>query len=79
MSRLTSMPVAIPKGVDVNVSGQSVSVKGSKGSLEHMMHNAVEMAEEDGNLSFRGVEGCGQRRRACRHDTSFGQEHVDGC
>ena len=57
MSRLTNTPVTIPKGVDINISGQQVSVKGSKGTLEHTMHSAVTLSQEEGSLMFAGVEG----------------------
>jgi large subunit ribosomal protein L6 len=30
MSRIGKMPITIPSGVEVNVAGQSVSVKGPK-------------------------------------------------
>ncbi|MGZ8801048.1 MAG: 50S ribosomal protein L6, partial [Mycobacterium sp.] len=33
MSRIGKQPVAIPAGVDVNIDGQKVSVKGPKGTL----------------------------------------------
>ena len=57
MSRLTNTPVALPKGVDINISGQKVSVKGSKGALEHTMHAAVQLDQGESGLMFRGVEG----------------------
>jgi large subunit ribosomal protein L6 len=34
MSRIGSAPITIPSGVDVNVDGRSISVKGPKGTLE---------------------------------------------
>ena len=33
MSRIGRLPVSIPSGVDVNVTGQDVTVKGPKGEL----------------------------------------------
>jgi len=35
MSRVAKSPVNLPKGVEVKVDGQKVTVKGGKGSLEH--------------------------------------------
>ena len=32
MSRVAKQPIEVPKGVDVTVSGQSVSAKGPKGN-----------------------------------------------
>lgn len=34
MSRVAKSPIALPKGVQVSVSGGCVTVKGAKGSLE---------------------------------------------
>ena len=33
MSRIGRLPVSIPSGVDINVAGQDVTVKGPKGEL----------------------------------------------
>lgn len=35
MSRIGKKPVTIPAGVDINIDGQHVTVKGPKGTLEH--------------------------------------------
>ena len=45
-------PISIPAGVTVEAKGQSVTVKGSKGSLEHEMHPTVSMVQEDGLVRF---------------------------
>ena len=47
-SRIAKNPISIPKGVDVTLSGQSVSVKGSKGQLSWDVHQlvSVKMNEE---------------------------------
>jgi large subunit ribosomal protein L6 len=45
-------PVTIPSGVTVSVSGQSLEVKGSKGSLSHDVHAEVEIKQEGENMSF---------------------------
>ena len=34
MSRVANNPIAVPQGVDVNISDTQVSVKGPKGNLE---------------------------------------------
>ena len=34
MSRIGKKPIEVPSGVEANVSGQTVKVKGSKGQLE---------------------------------------------
>ncbi|MEM9744008.1 MAG: 50S ribosomal protein L6 [Pseudomonadota bacterium] len=52
MSRVANAPVAIPKGVEVNLSGQAVKVKGGKGAMEFTVHDDVSVAEEGGQLTF---------------------------
>jgi large subunit ribosomal protein L6 len=51
MSRIGRLPITVPSGVDVNIDGQVVNVKGPKGTLAHTVAEpiAVERAE-DGTL-----------------------------
>jgi large subunit ribosomal protein L6 len=48
MSRIGKKPIQIAKGVEVSVSGQTVKVKGPKGSIERKFHNTVTVAVEGG-------------------------------
>src|SRR5262245_34294115 len=48
MSRIGNKPVAIPTGVTANVSGQTISVKGPKGTLQLMLHDDVAAKMEQG-------------------------------
>lgn len=52
MSRVANNPITLPSGVEVNIAGQTVTVKGGKGSLSHEIHPAVEISREDGVLKF---------------------------
>ncbi len=52
MSRVANNPITIPSGVEVNIAGQTVTVKGGKGSLSHEIHPAVEISREDNVLKF---------------------------
>ncbi|MGD8592001.1 MAG: 50S ribosomal protein L6 [Gammaproteobacteria bacterium] len=52
MSRVANNPITIPSGVEVNIAGQNVTVKGGKGSLSHEIHPAVEISREDNVLKF---------------------------
>ena len=47
MSRIGRLPIAIPTGVDVALEGQKVSVKGPKGSLEHVVAEPIRVARND--------------------------------
>jgi large subunit ribosomal protein L6 len=46
------MPVVLPKAVEVTTSGQQVTVKGPKGTLTHIIHDLVEMVQEEAELKF---------------------------
>lgn len=48
MSRVAKNPIQLPKGVDVDVSGAQVSVKGPKGELSLNLHPAVNLEQKDG-------------------------------
>ncbi len=52
MSRIGKMPVAIPAGVDVTISQQAVTVKGSGGLLTLPQNALVKLVNESGVLSF---------------------------
>ena len=47
MSRIGKNPVQIPAGVEVNVSGQDVKVKGKLGELSLKVHDNVSVAVEE--------------------------------
>ncbi len=49
MSRVAKQPIALPKGVDVNIQPTNVSVKGPKGTLSIAKPEGVEVKIEDGN------------------------------
>ena len=55
MSRIGRMPIAIPKGVTVDIKaedgGSSVTVKGPKGTLNQVMHKDMAIKIEDGVIS----------------------------
>ncbi len=52
MSRIAKYPVAIPAGVEVNLGGEVLTVKGKKGALKLDVHPAVEIINKDNMLTF---------------------------
>ncbi len=47
MSRIGKQPVLVPAGVDVNIDGQNVSVKGPKGSLALAVAEPISVSRND--------------------------------
>jgi len=48
MSRVANNPVNLPKGVEVNINGSSVSVKGGKGTLEMTLTHGIGIDVNEG-------------------------------
>ena len=48
MSRVANSPVNLPKGVEVNINGSSVSVKGGKGTLEMTLTDGIGIDVNEG-------------------------------
>ena len=48
MSRIAKSPIPVPAGVDVNISGQQISVKGAKGNLAFSIHPLIRVSHADG-------------------------------
>ena len=50
MSRIANVPVSIPAGVQLNLEGQNISVKGPNGELRIAAHELVRLEQEDGQF-----------------------------
>jgi large subunit ribosomal protein L6 len=51
MSRIGRLPIPVPSGVEVNIDGSEVTVKGPKGTLSHSIVAPITIARaEDGSL-----------------------------
>ena len=57
MSRIANAPVALPKGVEVTLKGQDVTVKGPKGTMSHSVHRDVSVEQDEGELKFAARSG----------------------
>jgi large subunit ribosomal protein L6 len=52
MSRIGRLPITLPAGVEVDLQGQLVTVKGPKGTLQHAIAEPIKIERsEDGTLS----------------------------
>ncbi len=47
MSRIAKAPIELPAGVEVNVQGNQVNVKGPKGSMVLQLHSAISLEQEE--------------------------------
>ena len=53
MSRIGRLPVAVPNGVQVNVQGSDVHVKGPKGEMKRSFSPMIEIAMENGEVVIK--------------------------
>jgi large subunit ribosomal protein L6 len=52
MSRVAKKPITLPKGVELNIQADSISAKGSKGTLSVAKPAAIDLKVEDGVAVF---------------------------
>jgi large subunit ribosomal protein L6 len=52
MSRVAKIPVTLAKGVDAQVSGAEITVKGPLGTLKQRLTPQVKVEVADGRVSF---------------------------
>jgi large subunit ribosomal protein L6 len=62
VSRIGRMPVEVPQGVEVEIKGSHVRVKGPKGQLEHTFPAAMDISMEDGQIAVKRPSDEGRHR-----------------
>ncbi|SIS93001.1 50S ribosomal protein L6 [Paracoccus saliphilus] len=62
MSRIGKRPVELPKGVTAEIKGQTIEVKGPKGTRSFTANDEVDIALEDGSVSVK-PRGTSKRAR----------------
>jgi large subunit ribosomal protein L6 len=55
MSRIAKAPIELPSGVDVNIQGRQVNVKGPKGNLVLELHPGVSLKQEDKEIRVQAA------------------------
>ncbi|MBL4894792.1 MAG: 50S ribosomal protein L6, partial [Emcibacter sp.] len=55
MSRIGNKPIAVPQGIEANLNGKDLTVKGPKGALSMTFVNDVDVKIEDGKISVSPV------------------------
>ena len=53
MSRIAKAPVSIPSGVEIKLDGNSLTVKGTKGQLSHVLNSSVNVVIIDNILQVQ--------------------------
>lgn len=62
MSRIGKLPIAIPAGVEVALDGQTVRVKGARGTLERTLRPEVRIEMVDNEVRVLPVDDSGRAR-----------------
>jgi large subunit ribosomal protein L6 len=62
MSRIGKQPIQIPAKVTATISGQSVTVKGPKGELQHDVHPNISVKQEDGVITVARPDDARENR-----------------
>jgi len=52
MSRIGKLPINIPAGVDVNINGTSVTVKGKLGEMSQEIDPCITISIDNGVITF---------------------------
>jgi len=56
MSRVGKMPIELPKGVDVQLAADKITVKGSNGTLSRALSSHVRVKNDAGKVTFEPVD-----------------------
>ncbi|MHB1586746.1 MAG: 50S ribosomal protein L6 [Acidiferrobacteraceae bacterium] len=56
MSRIARYPVAVPTGVEIEITPDAVRVKGPKGKLEHKTHRLVAVSQDGAALRVTAAD-----------------------
>lgn len=56
MSRIGRKLIVVPKGVNVNVEGKHVAVKGTKGELNLTLPEVINVETSDGNIEVKRID-----------------------
>jgi large subunit ribosomal protein L6 len=56
MSRVAKNPIKLPAGVDINISGSNLNVKGPKGNLSVVLYPGISFDESDGEYTVKNAD-----------------------
>ena len=55
MSRIAKAPIAVPKGVEIDIKGEEIKVKGPKGNLAARLHPNVRVEKDEDNYVVKAA------------------------
>jgi large subunit ribosomal protein L6 len=55
MSRVAKNPIKLPAGVDIDISGSNLNVKGPKGNLSVVLYPGISFDESDGEYTVKNA------------------------
>jgi large subunit ribosomal protein L6 len=55
MSRIAKSPIEVPKGVEINIKGGEVEVKGPKGNMALQLHPGVRLEKDEDNYVVKAA------------------------
>ena len=62
MSRVGNQPIPVPSGVDVRITGQTVTVKGPRGQLEQSFHPDMALSQDNGSVVVARPSDSGEHK-----------------
>ena len=78
MSRVADNPIELPKGVEARLTGQELNVKGAKGNLAMVIHDAVELKIVDNVITFAMRSGIANANALSGTSRALVSNMVDG-
>ena len=55
MSRIGNKPITVPEGVEINIKGQHITVKGPKGTLEREIHQNISIVMDKNLITLERI------------------------
>lgn len=62
MSRIGNNPISVPQGVDINISGKLITVKGPKGELKQEIFSGLNVSNEAGQITLERTADTKEQR-----------------
>jgi len=79
MSRIGKKPITVPKGIDVKIDSNQISVKGPKGSLVGKLHDSVQVKVDSGIITVSPKVDSKENKRYHGLSRTLIANMVEGC